>query len=69
MKPKELNYGTFEGHPAVWNGENFGLVDYGEGWREIPVAEVYGAARVMPKAEFDATFPDVRPLPRGAFKT
>jgi hypothetical protein len=60
-----MNYGTFEGHPAVWDDRvGHVLFDRDDGWKKIPVAELDQFAAVMSKAAFDAAFPGLPPVPK-----
>jgi hypothetical protein len=65
-----MNYGTFEAMPAIFNDRDEAWVLYGSkasDWRKMPWTEVYGNAGVRTEAEFKRAFPDLPPLPKGAF--
>jgi hypothetical protein len=59
------NYGTFEGYPTVYDMRAaYVLFDKKDGWRKLHPAEVMTTARPMTKSDFDASFPDLPPLPK-----
>ena len=58
-------YGTFEGHPAVYNDERgYVLFVREDGWRELPLTEIEQKTGMMSKSVFDAAFPDLPPFPQ-----
>jgi len=62
-----MNYGTFEAMPAMFNDKDEAWVCYAGDWRKMPWTEVYGTAGIRTEAEFKRAFPDLPPLPKGAF--
>jgi hypothetical protein len=67
-----MNYGTFEGMPAVFNDTDEAWVLYGYGrksydWHRITWTEVYSKAGLRTEAEFKRAFPRLPNLPNRAF--
>lgn len=63
-----LNYGTFEGHPAIWSDREAWVLYDGTDWCKIHHSEILQGASPMPEAEFKATFQDIPEMPKAAFQ-
>jgi hypothetical protein len=62
----EPRFGSFDGIPSR-SDDRRAWVLHGDRWTEINHASHNNAVRELTKAEFDALFPDVPPLPADAF--
>jgi hypothetical protein len=69
-----INYGTFEAMPAMFDDKGEAWVCYAGEWRKMPWAEVYANGKLLgfnpedwTKEKFLETFPNLPPLPKGAF--
>jgi len=69
MNMTTQNYGTFEGHPCVYDDrEAWVTFDRGEGWRQLNLAEVTQFVRPMSEANFRASYPQLPSMPKAAFQ-
>jgi hypothetical protein len=60
-------YGRFESFPSAYDDvSGFVLFDRKDGWRELPLVEIHQYTGMMSKSAFDATYPDLPPIPSAA---
>lgn len=63
-----MKYASFELNPCVYSDhEAWVLFDDKVGWKEVSVADVGIGAATLTKAQFDARFPHLPPMPKAAF--